>query len=271
MFSSAVSKASRFIRPVVVSQRHYDGSVDTGGGALVIVNRDGWFLSAAHLFEVVPAFERHKAEIAASRNNGNTTDPRWITNYSIWTGIDNQQVKEVRVIPDNDLLLGRLYPFDPSGIEYPVFKDPASGLGIGTSLCKLGYPFQELASSFDAASNQFKLNLINLVLFPMDGIFTRDVAITVAGNNNRPATTRFIETSTPGLRGQSGGPIFGVDGLVWGIQSRTHNLYLGYNPRVRREGKEVEENQFLNVGLGAHPEVLVRFMKENGVAFEEKG
>lgn len=38
----------------------------------------------------------------------------------------------------------------------------------------------------------------------------------------------FIETSTPRLRGQSGGPIFDVNGAIWAIQSQTHHLKLGF-------------------------------------------
>jgi hypothetical protein len=37
---------------------------------------------------------------------------------------------------------------------------------------------------------------------------------------------------------------------------------------VKRNGKEVEENQFLNVGLGVHPEVIVAFLTANGISFK---
>jgi len=30
---------------------------------------------------------------------------------------------------------------------------------------------------------------------------------------------------------------------------------------------EVEEHQFLNVGVGVHPELIVAFLKDNGVKF----
>jgi hypothetical protein len=37
---------------------------------------------------------------------------------------------------------------------------------------------------------------------------------------------------------------------------------------VKKNGKEVEENQFLNVGLGIHPELIVAFLTDNQVTFQ---
>ena len=51
------------------------------------------------------------------------------------------------------------------------------------------------------------------------------------------------------------------------IMSRTTHFPLGFSPKVKKNGKEVEENQFLNVGLGAHPEVIVAFLADNGISF----
>ncbi|HQN28938.1 MAG TPA: serine protease, partial [Mesotoga sp.] len=77
---------------------------------------------------------------------------------------------------------------------------------------------------------------------------------------------KFIETSSPGLLGQSGGPILDVTGKVWAVQSRTVHLPLGFSPKVRKDGREIEENQFLNVGWGVHVEMIVDAMKSSGIA-----
>ena len=63
MFSYSVEKMLGCIKPVVACKRLYDGSVLADGGTLVVVNRDGWFVSAAHVFEVIPLFKRHLQEI----------------------------------------------------------------------------------------------------------------------------------------------------------------------------------------------------------------
>ena len=150
---------------------------------------------------------------------------------------------------------------------YPVFKDPISNINIGTSLCKLGFPFHEIKASFDDAKNAFELapGSVPLPLFPIEGIYTRNV---IAGRSkDGKYEIKFLETSTPGLRGQSGGPIFDSNGTVWSLQSRTSHFPLGFSPKVKKDGKEVEENQFLNVGWGIHPELIVTFLRDNGVKF----
>lgn len=98
-------------------------------------------------------------------------------------------------------------------------------------------------------------------LFPMEGIYTREV---VAGKSkDGKYDIKFIETSSPGLRGQSGGPIFDTEGSIWALQSHTSHLPLGFSPKINKNGKEVEENQFLNVGRGVHIELIVNFLREN--------
>ncbi|MCQ2070262.1 MAG: serine protease, partial [archaeon] len=52
----------------------------------------------------------------------------------------------------------------------------------------------------------------------------------------------YVETTTPGMRGQSGGPIFDTAGRIYAMQSRTEHIPLGF---------EVG-NQFMNIGMGVH-------------------
>jgi len=126
---------------------------------------------------------------------------------------------------------------------------------IGTSLCRVGYPFSRIRASFDEKNSRFIMDGKSLPsLYPIDGIYTRTVeAPAFKGAKNM---TKFIETSSPGLLGQSGGPILDTKGRVWGVQSRTVHLPLGFSPKVRRDGREIEENQFLNAGWGVHVDAL---------------
>jgi hypothetical protein len=59
---------------------------------------------------------------------------------------------------------------------------------------------------------------------------------------NRAA--KFVEMSSPGLRGQSGGPRFDVNGMVWGLQSRTQHLALGFSPQVEVNAKTSSSTNF---------------------------
>jgi hypothetical protein len=165
------------------------------------------------------------------------------------------------------LAVGRIEGFDPTHVPaYPQFADPALALDPGTSLCRLGFPFHEISATFDESSNMFRLadGVLPMPRFPNDGIHTR-VQIRVDPQSKRSA--KFIETSTPGLRGQSGGPLFDTAGRVWGIQSSTQHLSLGFAPAVKIGNKETVEHQFMHVGLATHVEDVSAFMLEHGISF----
>ncbi len=70
----------------------------------------------------------------------------------------------------------------------------------------------------------------------------------------------YLETSTPGLRGQSGGPIFDVEGRLCAIQVHTVHYPLGFSPVVEQGGRQLEEHQFLNVGVGVHADTILAFL-----------
>jgi hypothetical protein len=275
--------------PIIISMRFYDKSVECIGGAFVVLNDEGWIITVAHLWESFLAFQQHTNEIKAYeeqleaiKQDQNLTvkqknkkirqmkpNSRWIINHSLWLGWDGVSIKDIKALPEGDILIGRLEPFEPKMVKpYPVIKDPLKDLDVGTSLCKLGYPFHEPKASYDESKDVFTLapGVVPLPLFPIEGIYTRNA---VAGKSkDGKYEIKFLETSSPGLRGQSGGPIFDTNGTVWAIQSRTTHFPLGFSPKVKKNGKEVEENQFLNVGLGVHPELIVAFLRDNRVTFQ---
>ena len=79
--------------------------------------------------------------------------------------------------------------------------------------------------------------------------------------------------STPGLRGQGGGPVFDAEGKVWGMQTATAHLDLDFdvNQEVRRGGlkKKVTDSAFLHVGHCIDVNLIKSFLKENNVNFIE--
>ena len=80
-----------------------------------------------------------------------------------------------------------------------------------------------------------------------------------------------IELSTPGLRGQSGGPLFAENGVIYGMQSSTHHLYLGFDIHEKRKigGREemVNNQPFLHVGQCVHLDVIKQFLDENHIRY----
>jgi hypothetical protein len=290
MFANAYKLARHFTKPVIVSTRFFDTTVECECGAFIVLNDEGWIITVAHLWRTFFAFQQHSKERNEYTDELQTlqkdqkldakqkrkkighlrTNNKWITNHSFWWGYDGIQLKDIKTFPDGDLAIGRLEPFDPKAISvYPVLKDPGSNLDIGTSLCKLGFPFHEMKATFDDAKNAFELapGAVPLPLFPIEGIFTRNV---IAGRSkDGKYEIKYLETSTPGLRGQSGGPIFDSKGTIWALQSRTSHFPLGFSPKLKIGGKEIEENQFLNVGWGVHTELIVEFLKDHGVRFRQ--
>ena len=260
MFSNAYKLASCFTQPLITSTRSFDKTVKCQCGAFIILNDEGWVITVAHLFQPYLAFQQHTKQVAAYKKQLHAiqqdqklnpkekskriarlkTNPKWVTNYTLWWGRDGIQLKDIKSLPEGDLVIGRLEPFDPKTIStYPVLKDPKSNLDPGTSLCKLGYPFhKKIEATFDETTNMFKFarGTLPLPLFPIEGIYTRNV--TTGKSKDGKYDIKFLETSSPGLRGQSGGPIFDVKGTVWAVQSKTAHFPLGFSPKVKQKGKK---------------------------------
>lgn len=288
MFEKAYEIASSFTHPLVICTRYFDKSVDASIGSFVILNQEGWCITAAHLFQVHFSHLNHSKQIAnlekeislieknsklnpkqkRKRIKCIQRNPKWITNYYYLLASSGVELKDVKILAENDIAIGRLEPFNPKSIAiYPTLKNP-SNLQHGTSLCKLGFPFHEIKVTFNEEKKTFELpdGTFPIPRFPIEGIYTRNVLY--GKSKDDKYEIKYIETSSPGLRGQSGGPIFDVNGIVWGIQSRTIHLPLGFSPKVKKNNHEVEENQFLNVGWGIHPEVLISFLNDNRVNFK---
>jgi hypothetical protein len=284
MFADACDKASKFTRPLIISTRHMDGRVDATCGAFVVLNNEGWIITAGHMFDSFVKFQgdqnkiKEVEELNSSRNqspgspsNMIKTDPEWLTNHSFWWAWDGVRLVEAFVDRQIDICVGRLEPFDPKWItEYPVFRAPES-LRPGTSVCRLGFPFAQIESEFDESIKSFRIKkgVLPLPLFPNDGIHTRNVLKGRSKEGNYELL--YVETSSPGLKGQSGGPIFDKNGRIYAMQVQTAHMPLGFQPTVEYDGKRVVENQFINVGLGVHAKTIQTILKDRNVKFQIEG
>jgi hypothetical protein len=283
MFANALNVVRPYTRPIILSQRFQNGRLSSGCATGIVLNPQGWFLTCAHVIEpfakwqkdqsAITAFEAESNRISNDTSLSNSIkknklknqkpDPNWVTHCSAFWGGQNWNIQGFIINGMADLALGQIQNFNPSEVSvYPVFKDPTSSFPHGRSLCRLGFPFYHIEASFDENTKQFMLpsDTFPVPMFPNDGIYTREVNAV-----NGSQTASFIETSTPGLRGQSGGPIFDVDGNVWAVQSRTLSLPLGFAPRVTQGNKETTEHQFMHVGHGAHSREVRAMLDANNV------
>jgi hypothetical protein len=279
MFASACEKAAQFTRPLITSVRHVNGEVNATCGTFVVLNEDGWIMTAGHMFDSFVKFQGDQNKIKEVRdlnesknnapgspNNPIKLDPDWLTNHSFWWGWDGVRLANAYVNRQVDICVGKLEPFDPKWIkQYPVFRDPES-LRPGTSLCRMGFPFAPVESEFDEKISSFRIKkgVLPLPLFPNDGIHTRNVS---RGNSKDGFDMLYVETSSPGLRGQSGGPIYDKDAKIYALQVQTAHIPLGFQPTVEVNGTRVTENQFINVGLGIHGKTIQAVLKDRNVKF----
>lgn len=254
----------------------------------MVLNSDGWILTAAHLLNhnhegqrdapLVSAFQaqvaaiesdkslKPPAKVRALKRIRGEADARWVTHFSYWWSQNGVSLRDITVIPEADLAVGRLDPWVPdSDTAYPTIKNPSVGMLPGASLCRLGFPFNTPKVEFDPATESFALDQ-EFTFFPLDGIFTR---VRLMPNTKEGFVHKYVETSTPGLRGHSGGPLFDRRGRVWGIQSKTRHIPLGFNPTIDdgRGGKTVE-HQFISLGEATHVETIVAVLDSIGVSYE---
>ena len=282
MFVRAYEIASAFTVPVVVSQRLHTGEVECGVAAAIVLNEEGWVATALHVLEPLRLHAQHQSEISEyetkvqkvldgpgshqgqqKRIRALSAGSRWISNVSYWWGIDGLSVSEWRGIPAADLAVGKFDAFDSALVaNYPVFRNAAE-MRPGASVCRLGFPFHEVKASYDTKTDSFTLEdgTLPIPRFPNEGIVTRFID---AGEADDGLQIRLVETSTPGLRGQSGGPIFDTEGRVWAMQSQTMHLPLGFSPEIEVDAKKVTEHQFLNVGIGLHSQTVAEFARSQG-------
>jgi hypothetical protein len=196
MFVKAYEIAAAFTHPVIVSVRFFDDTVQCSLASFIVLNDEGWVITAAHVIEPASVYRQHQQKIAAHALHVRTieegpgtstgkakrirsipTSKRWLKNYSLWWGWDGGSVAEFQVLPEADLVLGKLEGFEPSVVhEYPVFR-VSPPMAPGRNLCKLGFPFHDIEATFDPRTETFQLppGTLPVPRFPLDGIMTRNV------------------------------------------------------------------------------------------------
>ncbi len=292
MFREAYAKARHYTRPVVGVARTVDGECTSGIASFVVINREGWILTAHHILKTLSAIREIQLktqayfESVSAIRAGAALNPKEakakiralgpppggndVQHCAVWWGSNEAKLVDAGGIEEIDLGVGRLEPFDPSSIAvYPVIKNTAKFYEPGVSLCKLGYPFYDVPIAWDDTTGTFTSAADRAFpLFPIEGILTRFVRDpSLAGK--QPYTLAQLETSSPGLRGQSGGPIFDTKGRLWAIQTATAHLPLGFEPEFKGEnGRKHRQQQFLNVGRGVHGETIIGMLNQLGVNFE---
>ena len=298
MHVKSIKEVTNFTRPIRSIIRNYGSEeVIPGCATCIIINDEGWVLTCKHVMEVfrhadsinkkyqqfkndvaglaaMSASKKRRAISALEQKYGYTkTNPCTIQiKYSFDNIVDQSISFTVVECGYADLALIKFEGFNQVLCNtFPVFKNNSAELKQGLSLCRLGFPYPEF-TNFQYNTQVDDIEWTNTgkaesPLFPMDGILTRHV---VDSNGQIVG----LELSTPGLKGQSGGPLFDKDGVICGLQSSTASLPLGFdqvNKEIMVEGKKkkVSNYPFLHLGICVHVDVIKRFLDEQGVMYQK--
>lgn len=293
MFQQAIEKVLQFTRPLHSISRTYGGLLLPGSSTFFFVNGNGVAITCKHVAEMIPAaesinqhFAKFKSELRALPNDNkykrNVQGLELKYKYLPETSIQLKnnflncfdQIREItcHAHPTLDLAILEFKGFNKIFYSsHARFIKDSSRIKQGMSLCRIGYPFPEF-SNFRHNPDTDDIEWTNTgnpnsPSFPIDGIVTRFVA-------SNPADVTGIEMSTPGLRGQSGGPLFDSHGIVYGMQFATNHLHLGFDLKdheIISNGKrtKVSNNPFLHVGICVHADKIKEFLKEKNISFTE--
>ena len=293
MFESAIEKLSQFTRPLHTISRTYGGLVLPGAGTFFFVNDNGVAVTCKHIADTIQAannininYQNFSAERLKLLNdnkyqrNLKGLEVKYKFNKETTVQLKNNflncfdKIDEIicHTHPTLDLAIMHFKGFNKILYNgHANFVKDSSKIKQGKYLCRLGFPFPEFNNfKHDPITDDIEwtnTGNMNSPIFPIDGIITRFLGDTSGGITG-------IEMSTPGLRGQSGGPLFDTDGKVYGIQFATNHLHLGFDlndHEIINNGKrtKVSNHPFLHVGLCVHVDKIKEFLKQHNIDFTE--
>lgn len=292
MFADAIESIGNFTRPMKLISRNYQNpNIVPGTGTLFFVNDEGYAITCKHVAELIleadkinshyQAFKIERSAVVADKNQ-KTAIRKLEKKYNLNSGTTAQlkiqfpdcvsAFSQIDVTMHGTYDLALIHFVGHTNTHYAghaIFAKDGNTARPGDMLCRLGFPFPEFTD--------FKYDLVNDEIdwasagnaatprFPIEGMFTRHLG-DASGN------IYGIELSTPGLKGQSGGPLFNSAGIVYGMQSMTHHLHLGFdmiNEKMIINGKQenINNQPFLHVGQCIHVDVIKAFLDAQKVTY----
>ena len=272
MYKRSIKLNRTYLLPFTYGVKYFNSDeIEQGSGTLMVINEDGYVLTCKHVAELFIQADRLNEEYPELLKELKEDREGTIKKYNlddntvVLTTIILTITYNKAAITFHDTLDLALIHFENVKFDceyYPIFS--RSLVEIGQSVCKLGFAFPEYDcfeySKKDKAIVLKENPVTNFPLFPLDGIVTR-----------YEENESGFEMSTPGIKGQSGGPIFSPDGIVYGIQSMTQvfDMNAELDIKVKRGIKIRSEryNPFIGLGIGVSSTEICKFLDENKVKY----
>ena len=295
MFINAIETVSQYTRPIHSIIRTYGGKqIIPSAGTLFFVNEDGYAVTCKHMAEMLMSadtinqrfrqFKTEKQQIANDPKHkqllkGLELKYQYKHEHTIQLKnnfvdcVDTMSGFTFHLHATLDLAIIKFNDYQKLHYtSYAKFLKDDANVKQGKFLCRLGFPFPEFTNfNYNASLDDIEWTSTGINVsprFPIEGMITRFLA-------DEPNKIFGIEMSTPGLRGQSGGPLFDSNGIVYGMQFSTKHLHLGFDMvdkeiMVNTTVKKVTDYSFIHLGQCIHVTAIKNFLKEHKVKFYEE-
>lgn len=293
MFENSIEEVANFTRPINSIIRTYGGKqIIPGSATLFFVNDEGFAITCKHVVDLLASSENINTNYAAFKKERDnlakdgkykmglkglelkykyTEDSIIQIKNTFVDCVDSMSGYTCHVHPTLDLAILKFNDFNKLHYSgHATFLKDATKIRQGNFLCRLGFPFPEFTNfTFNEVTDDIEWTTTGIQVsprFPIEGMVTRFLAD--AGKLNG------IEMSTPGLRGQSGGPLFNDAGTVYGMQFSTKHLHLGFDMvdkeiLIDTKIKKISDYSFIHLGQCIHVDIIKAFLAEHNVRFYE--